>query len=408
VFDIFASVSSITFRLHIGNQSGFDDMYGLGDSDVTPAFETGPSMFGLGSMFHDAPAPQSVAQQQQQHQPHRRVHLQQHGQTSGGFATVASQQERPLVQVDQGLPPRHHTMMTKAAAVQQGPQGPPQGTYGTVRASVSAGPAQARNGVHFNGLDPSMFQSTLTEPKQVQTGSFVHPRTGEVIPIMEKELPPPNTNMGYIPPKQLEHTNRRMVSHNGGYDHNNPPRPKTEVYNDAPQHNEGTNVFGSQIYAAQIRARQDEAHRRQQFMNRNGMVPERVGAEHKITQVRFTPNLPPTQELDPQGMMHHAQVPDALQSGTQLPDVYRELKQEVHDSHNVRVPVRQPGGDHHMAMPLPTQVAPPVSQRDHLMDPARQGHIQSGHKSLPAEQQFALEGPTVREPWLRVHGTCST
>jgi len=325
----------------------------------------------FGSMF---------TMEQPQHQPHRRNH---YGQTMhhGGNGSNGSQNSTPqkvLVRVDDqgGLPPRYQKMTAQRLTT--------------------------------TGIDHSLFQSSLTEPKQIQTGTFISPHTGEVIPIMEKELPPPNTTMGFIPPDQLKHTNHRMIFLNGGVDHNKPQRHKKEVLNDEPTRADGPNVFGSQLYTAQIRERQEENFRRQQFMNRNGITPDKheyAHGEHKIQNVRFIPALAETQQLDTRGWMPNAQAPNGQHAGVIRPGqhgVSVPLKEEIRQSQNTRVPLHQPVS--HLNIPMPQGIAPTnFSLRNDPNDP-HQGQIHGGHiaNQLIGEGRTGLQQPTINDHNLRV------
>jgi hypothetical protein len=251
------------------------------------------------------------------------------------------------------------------------------------------------------GLDPTLFQSSMCEPKTVKTGEFRCPRTGQRVEIIENVLPPPNTTAGYIPPEQLKQTNPRLVWCNGGIDPNKPIKHKVESFADAPSRWSGPNVIGSQMHSDEIRQRQEEDRRRNLFMNRNGELPgERQWTEPTIKDIKFNPTLPPTQELDLRGRMPNAG--GFMEQERPRPHLQAQattvLRQEARQGLNSRAPLRTPVDSFHV--PLPTSVSHVSSTFTNRDDPCNPQRAQS-----MGNQAFAIPDTHVFDTRGRIAAT---
>jgi hypothetical protein len=164
---------------------------------------------------------------------------------------------------------------------------------------------------YIGSYSDELFKTPIdnTENK-ISTGIMSNPYTGEMFETFENAMPPPNKDK-WIPAERFEIVNPKLLAMQGNLNHHAPLPKKKEICLDVPSSDFGPNVWGTQLYAEELRRRMVDVVNREVWMNRDGdyatplaFAKEAPAGYIGVQQMyRALPYLPPVNELDDHGYM---------------------------------------------------------------------------------------------------------
>ncbi len=183
----------------------------------------------------------------------------------------------------------------------------------------------------FGDYNDNIFRTPIETAEPLESmGVMKNHFTGEVFEGFKKQMPTPDQNQAIFP-SQMQQTNPKLIWLNAGQDSNHPWQSKQELAYSMQRADAGRNVWGTQLYAGQVRERENQYIGQQIWGNQGGNYCVQNSGYAKETpfgfvgyqnMVRFLPWLPPTQVLDCDNYTGHVDGPDAGINPDTVPIVF--------------------------------------------------------------------------------------
>jgi len=215
-------------------------------------------------------------------------------------------------------------------------------TQGPIYTQTSAYNSQKTNPM-YGEYNEELWQTPYDREEEKESlGVFTNVYTNETSELYQNAMPAPTTARYSYDPTVSKTTNPRLLWMTGGQNDPNRPRPnKKEVELFMQGSDAGPNPWGTQAYNDAAGALQQNIIQRQIFNNRNGIYACEQGFAKEVpagnvglqNMFRWTPYLPPTQQLDLKNWLPTAGLPEEYLHGSTnpliVPDSFTNKKNDL-------------------------------------------------------------------------------